>query len=176
MYYALVSLTAASLAVTCTDVTWILSMFFGKIFAGTLRVKHLVPQGLEWMTTIPTAVNKPVTIEKLAFLILSVVSLSYDTRPAKTYPPLLLIILPLRYAVCGIFFCYILRGGDWNCWELEGVFCFPHHNRCIRDQFDSTRSSSRLMTPNAIPPSRVQRNCSITPMVICHINAEDTSC
>lgn len=99
MYYALVSLTAASLAVTCTDATWILSMFFGKIFARTLRVKHLVPQGLEWMTTIPTAVNKPVTIEKLAFLILSVVSLSYDTRPAKTYPPLLLIILPLRYAV-----------------------------------------------------------------------------
>lgn len=134
MYYALVSLTAASLAVTCTDATWIFSMFFGKIFARTLRVKHLVPQGLEWMTTIPTAVNKPVTIEKLALLILSLVSLSYDTRPAKTYPPLLLIILPLRYAVCGILFCYTLRGGDSNCWELECFLLFTSqslHSRSI---------------------------------------------
>lgn len=86
-------------------------MFFGKIFARTLRVKHLVPQGLEWMTTIPTAVNKPVTIEKLALLILSVVSLSYDTRLEKTFPPS---TYHFTFAVCGIFFCCTLRGGDWS--------------------------------------------------------------
>lgn len=121
MYYALVSLTAASLAVTCTDATWIFSMFFGKIFARTLRVKHLVPQGLEWMTTIPTAVNKPVTIEKLALLILSVVSLSYDSRPEKTFPPS---SFQFKFAVCGISSLLHLARGRLELLGVRGFSAF----------------------------------------------------